>query len=48
MDDWLGPFSAFCDCNMWSELMCKHNDHTDSYHLSLFGFVVIGSKVKAE
>jgi hypothetical protein len=38
----------FCARQKWPELVHKHNDPGDSYHLRLFEIVVIGCEVKAE
>jgi hypothetical protein len=39
---------SLCKSNDWRELVRKHNDPDDSYHLRFFYFVVIGSEVIAE
>ena len=46
--DTFGSLVGFCEKNLFSTLMLKHNDAADPYHLRLFDFVVLGSQVAAE
>ena len=46
--DTFGSLVVFCEKNLFSTLMLKHNDAADPYHLRLFDFVVLGSQVAAE
>jgi hypothetical protein len=48
IDDSFGALTALCERNYWRELVRKHNDPDDSFHLRLFYFVVIGSELIAE
>jgi hypothetical protein len=36
MDDGFGALTEFCSRRAWPELVRKHNDQTDDYHLSLY------------
>ncbi len=38
LDDSFGSLTIFCAHNLFSDLMCKHNDPEDAYHLCLFEF----------
>jgi hypothetical protein len=42
MDDGFGVITDFCSRRAWPELVRKHNDQTNDYHLSLYEDVVIG------
>jgi hypothetical protein len=46
--DSFGGLTAFCIRSSWSELVCKHNDPAIDYHVSLYGYVVIGYELVAE
>jgi hypothetical protein len=48
IDDSFGSLTALCESNDWRELVRKHNDPDDSYHLRLFYSVVIGSEVERD
>ena len=48
LSDSFGALTVFCEQNLFSTLMLKHNDADDPYHLRLFDFVVLGSQVTAE
>jgi hypothetical protein len=48
LDDSFGALTAFCEDNLFSTLLRKHNDAEDPYHLRLYDFVVLGSQVAAE
>jgi hypothetical protein len=43
VDDKLGSLTTFAEGNSWSELVRKHNDADDPYHLKLFEVCIIGS-----
>jgi hypothetical protein len=45
--DSFGEYSKFAATNRWGELLAKHNDPDDPYHLSLYDYVLIGSEVQA-
>ncbi len=48
VDDNFGSMTTFADDNHWAELVRKHNDAEDSYHLKLFeAAVIIGSDLQA-
>ncbi len=48
LKDSVGSLHELCASNLFSDLMRKHNDPEDSYHFSLFEFVVLGGQVSAE
>ena len=48
LNDSFGSLTEFCEKNLFSTLMLKHNDAEDPYHLRPFDFVVLGSQVTAE
>jgi hypothetical protein len=40
VDDKFGSLTSFAEENRWSELVRKHNDEDDPYHLKLFEFCI--------
>jgi hypothetical protein len=48
LDDSFDALTSFFEKNDFRELVAKHNDPADSYHLPLFDFVIIGREVTAE
>ena len=48
LSDTFGSLTSFCEENLFSTLLLKHNDAEDPYHLCLFDFVVLGSQVTAK
>ncbi len=49
MDNKFGSLTTFAQENRWSEseLVRKHNDADDPYHLKLFEFCIISTDVQA-
>ena len=47
LDDSFGSLSKFAETNRWSELVRKHNDKEDPFHLQLFEFCIIGHHLDA-
>jgi hypothetical protein len=47
MDDCFGALTEFCSRRAWLELVRKHNDETNDYHLPLYEDVVIGFELIA-
>jgi hypothetical protein len=42
LDESFGKLEEFAVSNMWSDLVNKHNDPDDAYHIGLFEFCLIG------
>ena len=47
LNDSFGKMEEFADTNLWSELVRRHNDPVDSYHIDLHDFCVIGHQNEA-
>jgi hypothetical protein len=47
LDDSCGSLSLFAGKNRWSELVSRHNDQEDPYHLQLYEFCIIGHHLDA-
>ncbi len=47
MDDGFGAFTEFYSRREWPELVHRHNDETNDYHLSLYEDIVIGHELVA-
>jgi hypothetical protein len=48
MEDSFGGLTDFCSSRTWPELVRKHHDPMDDYHLPLNDYVMIGHELIAE